>query len=134
MKGTPKGYVKEMCPPKAKQRLKSEASKGIPEVIKVDTCALPTMDGQNLKTSSPSTPLPTTGFSLLDSKRRKRNRSGAKRVAEPETGSTASDAENSNLASSKRRKKSWTSLKEIAQGSGHGIGNNFTNLTVPFFI
>ncbi|KAI3468736.1 hypothetical protein Pfo_025399 [Paulownia fortunei] len=148
MRGTPKGYVKEICPPKAKPLLKVETAKAaveklpslakattcIAEVNKVDTVALPMVDGQNFETSCPTTPLPTTGLSLLDLKRRKRNRSGAKKVAEPETSSTAADAEKSIHASSKRRKKSWTSLKEIAQSGGHDIGKKFTNLTIPFFI
>ncbi|KAK6137466.1 hypothetical protein DH2020_028823 [Rehmannia glutinosa] len=129
MRGTPKGYVKEMCPQKAKPTLKLETAKSsvdkcpssakattnTPEVNKVDIVDLPTVDGQNLETSSPATPLPTTFLSLLDSKRRKRNRSGAKKVTEPETSLTAGDEEKSKQASSKRRKKSWTSLKEIAQ-------------------
>ncbi|KAK6137483.1 hypothetical protein DH2020_028736 [Rehmannia glutinosa] len=148
MRGTPKGYVKEMCPQKAKPTLKLETAKSsvdkcpssakattnTPEVNKVDIVDLPTVDGQNLETSSPATPLPTTFLSLLDSKRRKRNRSGAKKVTEPETSLTAGDEEKSKQASSKRRKKSWTSLKEIAQSGGNDIGNNNTNLTIPFFI
>ncbi|KAK6152114.1 hypothetical protein DH2020_014749 [Rehmannia glutinosa] len=148
MRGTPKGYVKEICPPKAKPTLKLETAKfsvdkcpssakattNTAEVNKVDIVDLPTVDGQNLETSSPATPLPTTFLSLLDSKRRKRNRSGAKKVAEPETSFTAGDEEKSKQVSSKRRKKSWTSLKEIAQSGGNDIGSNFTNLTIPFFV
>ncbi|KAL0329801.1 UNVERIFIED_CONTAM: hypothetical protein Sradi_4966800 [Sesamum radiatum] len=149
MRGTPKGYVKEICPPQAKPPLKIEsaisavekrasssiATKSIAKVNKVDTVALPTIDEQNLETSSPATPLPTTALSLLDSKRRKRTRSGVKKAAAPETISTASDAEKSINASSKRRKKSWTSLKEIAQSSEHEISKKkLTNSTIPFFI
>ncbi|XP_011080956.1 uncharacterized protein LOC105164092 [Sesamum indicum] len=149
MRGTPKGYVKEICPPNAKPPLKIESAisavekcassaittKSIVKVNKVDTVALPTIDEQNLETSSPATPLPTTALSLLDSKRRKRTRSGVKKAAAPETISTAADAEKSINASSKRRKKSWTSLKEIAESSEHEISKKkLTNSTIPFFI
>ncbi|KAL7160098.1 hypothetical protein ABFS83_01G071600 [Erythranthe nasuta] len=144
MRGTPKGYIKDIRPPpKAKPPLKSksflqerrslsETSRSIPEVNKADAAALPTMDGHNnLETSSPATPLPVKRLTLLDSKR-KRKRSGAKKVAEPEINSTA---ENSVPASSKKRKKSWTTLKEIAQSSSkHDNGNKLSNLTIPFFI
>ncbi|KAL2238222.1 UNVERIFIED_CONTAM: hypothetical protein Sindi_1013900, partial [Sesamum indicum] len=113
MRGTPKGYVKEICPPNAKPPLKIESAisavekcassaittKSIVKVNKVDTVALPTIDEQNLETSSPATPLPTTALSLLDSKRRKRTRSGVKKAAAPETISTAADAEKSINAS-----------------------------------
>ncbi|KAI3468808.1 hypothetical protein Pfo_025471 [Paulownia fortunei] len=147
MRGTPKGYVKEICPPQAKPPSKLEHAQSfvekcpslakatsIAKVNTVDTVALPTVDGLILETSCPATPLPTTTLSLLDSKRRKRNKSGAKKVVEPETSSTAADAEKSTHASIKRRKKSWTSLKEIAESSGHDISKKLTNLTIPFFI
>ncbi|KAG8374954.1 hypothetical protein BUALT_Bualt10G0049200 [Buddleja alternifolia] len=139
MRGTPKGYVKAICPPKAKPPSKSEPTtsaieerttilaKGTSGLAKVDTVALPEVVGQNLETSGPATPLPATCLSLLDSKRRKRSRSVAKKAAEPET----DDAEKSLHESSKRRRKTWTSLKEIAS-SEHG--KKLSNLTIPFFI
>ncbi|KAL8064179.1 hypothetical protein ABFX02_01G074000 [Erythranthe guttata] len=143
MRGTPKGYIKAIRPPKAKPPLKSksslqkrrslsEPSRSIPEVNTADASAFPTMDvHNNLETSFPATPLPVTRLTLLDSKR-KRKRSGAKKVAEPEINSTA---ENSVPASSKKRKKSWTTLKEIAQSSSkHDNGNKLSSLTIPFFI
>ncbi|KAL6549988.1 hypothetical protein OROMI_020476 [Orobanche minor] len=206
MRGTPKGYLREICPAKAKPPLKLETSESsvqrhpssgkttsiggevtkidtIPlltvhgqnletsspatplpiakpplkletsesaverhpssgkattsiggEVTKIDTIHLPTVHGQNLETSSPTTPLPTSGLSLLDSKRRKRNRSHAKKVVETETSSNAGDAEKSKHGSGKRRKRSWTSLKEIAESGGNENSKKLTSFTVPFLI
>ncbi|KAH0678521.1 hypothetical protein KY284_019606 [Solanum tuberosum] len=66
--------------------------------------------------AGPATPLSTvTVTSLLDSKKRKRNRKGSKKKAEPQDGSSMTDAEKTVSTSSKRKKKSWTSLKEIAE-------------------
>lgn len=139
IRGTPNGYVKEICPPKPKPTLKSKKagenrlSLGNATTT-IDSDALSPLDGQNLDTSSPATPLPTTSLSFLESKRRKRNRSSAKKVAEPQSSAAAADLEKSSHASSKRRKKSWTSLKEIAESSGQDIGKKLTDLTIPFFI
>lgn len=134
MRGTPKGYVKEISPKNPKPALRSKktrenhpSSKNAPAT----TEALFPLDGQNLEASSP---LPMTGLSLLDSKRRKRNRSGAKKVVEPLISSAAADSEKSIQASSKRRKKTWTSLKEIAESSGQDVGKKLNDLTIPFFI
>ncbi|XP_051151214.1 uncharacterized protein LOC127265464 [Andrographis paniculata] len=154
MRGTPKGYMKEICPPKAKP-LQSAAEKQasskkpaatIPSFIALDTPAVPTADSQNLEASSrqnqeassPVPSLPTVGISLLDSRRKKRNRSAAKKVVEHEhaqaTMDTDTDAGKS-MSSNKRRKKSWTSLKEIAQSNEHDASKNrLSNLTIPFFI
>ncbi|KAL3812420.1 hypothetical protein ACJIZ3_013688 [Penstemon smallii] len=136
MRGTPKGYVKEICPPKAKSlpvKL-NLAAKSVVEkhtIAEVSTIALK----HNPETSLPETPLPKNGLTLLDSKRRKRNRSIAKKVPDPESTSTAVDAEKNTIgASSKRRRKSWTSLKEIAQSSVKDTSKNFANLTIPFLI
>lgn len=84
-------------------------------------------DGPKLKASPP-------GLSLLDSKRRKRNRSGAKKEGEPCISSAAEGLEKSIQASSKRRKKSWTSLKEIAESSSGQDGKKFMDSTIPFLI
>ncbi|KAH6782918.1 hypothetical protein C2S52_007877 [Perilla frutescens var. hirtella] len=138
MRGTPNGYVKEICPPKPKPALKLKKARETAtttEHEKVDSDALLPLDRQNLETSSPATPLPETGLSLLDSKRRKRNRSYAKKVAEPQISSAAVDLEKSIQSSSKRRKKSWTSLKQIADSSGQkDIGKKLLDLTIPLFI
>lgn len=149
MRGTPKGYVKEIGPPKAKPPSKFQPTKlavekhagsakpttGILTASQADAIDLPTADGQNVEASNPASPLRTTGVSLLDSKRRKRNRSSAKKVVEHETISTEAIAEKSIQSSNKRRKKSWTSLKEIAQSSEHDAGKKkFRNLIIPFFI
>ncbi|KAL8531413.1 hypothetical protein ACS0TY_008136 [Phlomoides rotata] len=137
MRGTSKGYLKEICPPKPKPALKLKAECAVEKhhslmkattatTKKVDFVALSPLAGQNFETSSPATP----NLSLLDSKRRKRNRS-TKKVVESEP---TAEADKSLHVSSKRRKKSWTSLKEIAESSWNDVGNKTTNLSIPFFI
>ncbi|KAJ8555770.1 hypothetical protein K7X08_013266 [Anisodus acutangulus] len=84
--------------------------------------------------ASPATPLPTVPVtSLLDSKRRKRNRTGSKKKAEPQDGSFTTDAEKTVATSSKRNKKSWTSLKEIAESQSSN-SRKFSNISVPFIL
>lgn len=77
--------------------------------------------------SGPATPLTT--MTLLESKMKKRNRSGAKKTTASE-----SVTEKSVNTSNRRRRKSWSSLKEIAESNDNDNDNNrrFMNLTVPF--
>ncbi|XP_009799486.1 uncharacterized protein [Nicotiana sylvestris] len=85
-------------------------------------------------TASPATPLSTvTVTSLLDSKRKKRNRTGFKKKVEPQVGSSATDAEKTVSISSKRKRKSWTSLKEISESEGSS-SRKFSNISVPFVL
>ncbi|CAA0820499.1 Unknown protein [Striga hermonthica] len=123
VRGTPKDHLKEICPRKAKPPVKLEAPH-------VDAIGLPTSGEQNLEMSCPETPSPATGLSLLDSKRRKRNRSSVKKVTGDASAINADDEEKSKQGSTKRRKRSWTSLKEIAESGS----KKFANVTVPFFI
>lgn len=140
--------MKELCPPKAKLPSKSDLAKlngdkfAKAEVItaskdaavsKVDqivsqeiTCSDPVND-------SPTTPMTKVG-TLLDTKRRKRNRSGSKKSAESESSSVPADSEKVSIASSKRKRKSWTSLKDIAERSEQDSSCNFANLSIPFCI
>ncbi|XP_073127767.1 uncharacterized protein [Henckelia pumila] len=149
LRGRPKGYLQEISPPKTKQPSRFDAANYVverstsltqstPTTVeannKMATVAFPITDRQSLEPSSPSTPLPTTGRSLLDSNRRKRNRPSAKKAAEPDGNSTAADTEKSRCTSSKRRRKSWTSLKEIAQNAEHDSIKRFNNLTIPLFM
>ncbi|CAL5356380.1 unnamed protein product [Camellia sinensis] len=136
-RGTPQGHMKEICPPKAKPSFKLEPScstviksvkleegaTGNKEVKKVDEIASPaiTTDDPVIDSPAPATPSVRTGPTLLEAKRRKRNRSGAKKAAESESNSTTTVAENSASAANKRNRKSWTSLKEIAESSEHVI-------------
>ncbi|KAH0694929.1 hypothetical protein KY285_022026 [Solanum tuberosum] len=84
--------------------------------------------------AGPATPLSTvTVTSLLDSKKRKRNRTGSKKKAEPQDGSSMTDAEKTVSTSSKRKKKSWTSLKEIAESQSSN-SRKFSNISVPFIL
>ncbi|KAL1541820.1 hypothetical protein AAHA92_25994 [Salvia divinorum] len=139
MRGTPNGYVKEMCPPKPKpppslKNVRENHPSSGNATTTVECSALLPLDGQDLEGSSLATPLSKTGLSLLDSKRRKTNRPGTKRADEPRISSAAADTEKSTQASRKRRKRAWTSLKEIAESSGQDVGKKFTNSMVPFFI
>ncbi|THG15901.1 hypothetical protein TEA_008936 [Camellia sinensis var. sinensis] len=149
-RGTPQGHMKEICPPKAKPSFKlgpscstviksvklEEGATGNKEVKKVDEIASPaiTTDDAVKDSPAPATPSVRTGLTLLEAKRRKRNRSGAKKAAESESNSTTTVAENSVSAANKRKRKSWTSLKEIAESSEHGNSQNLSNLRIPFFI
>ncbi|MCD9643467.1 hypothetical protein HAX54_030976 [Datura stramonium] len=84
--------------------------------------------------AGPATPLSTVAVtSLLDSKRRKRNRTGSKKKVEPQDGSSMTDTEKTVQTSSKRKKKSWTSLKEIAESQSSN-SRKFSNISVPFIL
>lgn len=103
------------------------------EVIKMDEISLPAISEETPTIDCPTTPaVVKTGTTLLDSKRRKRNRSAAKKPAEPENISTSIDKEKTSCNSRKRRKKSWTGLKEIAESSENKT--NITNLRIPFLM
>ncbi|KAF3966831.1 hypothetical protein CMV_009105 [Castanea mollissima] len=155
-RGTPKGHVKEICPSKAKTSLKSEPAKsrlqkspslvvtrGKDDTYKTNEIASPALAMENPTTNGPVTPLvPTTdspvtplvssGSTLLEARRRKRNRSALKKPAGPEN-STPIDVEKT-VSSNKRRRKSWTSLKEIAESTDYVSSRNITNLAIPLFI
>ncbi|KAJ6341802.1 hypothetical protein OIU78_009867 [Salix suchowensis] len=84
-------------------------------IIKIDETALPAISVSTCITNSPETPQPSSEFSLLDAKKRKRNRS-AKSTELSESSSAAMDAEKTvSSTSSKRKRKAWTSLKEIVE-------------------
>ncbi|EEF32658.1 conserved hypothetical protein [Ricinus communis] len=146
-RGCAKGYMKEIWPSKPKQKPSAESkpSKSIPErsvslenvsgikdeMVKMDEITLPPLSGDTCITNSPATPLVKSGATLLDAKRRKRNKSGAK---ETDSNKASKDSERTVNASSKRKRKSWTSLKEIAESKEHDSTRNVTNLTIPFLI
>ncbi|KAG5563241.1 hypothetical protein RHGRI_005855 [Rhododendron griersonianum] len=147
-RGTPRGHTKEICPPKAKPPMKSKSSRPIvlksvnsekptmsnPEVKRTDEIASPAMTTVDLVTETPATPSVSTCTTLLEAKRRKRNRSASKKAAEPESNSAALDAEKSVGTSNKRKKKPWTSLKEIAEHSERGNNRSLRHLAIPFLI
>ncbi|KAL0012892.1 hypothetical protein SO802_008000 [Lithocarpus litseifolius] len=153
-RGTPKKHMKDICPSKAKTYLKSEPAKsrlqkctslekvtrGKDDTYKTNEIASPVLK----KSAGPATPLvPTTespvnplvsrGSTLLEARRRKRNRSALKKPAGPENNSTPIDVEKC-VSSSKRRRKSWTSLKEIAESTEYVSSRNIANLAIPLFI
>ena len=158
-RGTPKGHTKEICPSKAKASLKSEPAKcrlqkctslekvtrGKDDTYKTNEIASPALARENPTTNGPVTPLvPATdspmtplvsssGSTLLEARRGKRNRSALKKPAGPENNSTPIDVEKT-VSSNKRRRKSWTSLKEIAESTEYVSSRNITNLAIPLFI
>ncbi|XP_057462944.1 uncharacterized protein LOC130753039 isoform X1 [Actinidia eriantha] len=135
-RGTPQGHMKELCPPKAKPSLKSEPSHStILKPVNSEEGATGNIEVKKTdEIASPTTPSVRTGTTLLEGKRRKRNRSGSKKVAESESNSAAIDAETCGSTSNKRKRKSWTSLKEIAESGEHDNNRNLTNITIPFLI
>ncbi|CAA3026998.1 uncharacterized protein LOC111375117 [Olea europaea var. sylvestris] len=170
VRGTPKGYMKEICPPKAKQFSNSDPAKsevastnieanevdntvGLPVAAVVEgpsiitevgstnieanemdnTVGLPVAAAvEGPSTSSPGTPLPSLGVSLLESMRRKRSRSSIKKISQTENSLADANAENSVSASKKRKRKSWTSLKDIVESSKNDTNQKLTSLTIPF--
>nr|GMD74906.1 Ribonuclease P protein component 4 like [Ipomoea batatas] len=112
-RGTARGYLKQICPPKDRPSTKG------------DHIALP---------DEPSTPSLRMDFSLLDSKRKRRNKSGLKKPVESESISTAMDVDQAICTSNKRKRKSWVTLKEMAQSSGQDKSTQFSNISVPFFL
>ncbi|KDP25441.1 hypothetical protein JCGZ_20597 [Jatropha curcas] len=141
-RGTPKGYMKEICPSKPKPSVKSEPSKSMPqksanlekvtkskdEIITIDEITLSKTSADSSITNCPATPSVRSGSTLLDAMRRKRNRSGSKKS---ESNDSAEDGERTVGMSSKRKRKAWTSLKEIAE---HDCTRSVANLTIPFCI
>ncbi|KAL2533372.1 RNAse P [Abeliophyllum distichum] len=150
LRGTSKAYMKEICTRKAKPPSKPDPTKFdvqkcpiLPKVAstnieanEVNTVGLPIAAAvEGPSTSSPATPLPRTGISILESKRRKRSRSSIKKVSQTESSPADVNAENTVSASNKRKKKSWTSLKDIAESSKNNDNyQKLTNLTIPIFI
>ncbi|CAI9755447.1 unnamed protein product [Fraxinus pennsylvanica] len=162
VRGTPKGYTKEICPPKAKRSSDSDSAKfevastnieaneventvGLPSTItEVASTNIEAKEVKNMvdlpiatavegpSTGSPGTPLPRLGVSILESMRRKRSRSSIKKVSQTENSPADANAENSVSASKKRKRKSWTSLKEIVESSKNDANQKLTNLTIPF--
>ncbi|KAK6251299.1 Ribonuclease P subunit [Theobroma cacao] len=145
-RGTPKGHMKEMYPPKLKASsipkvVKSRLKKSVTssgketnkdELNKVDVISLPTIAAEDPTTDGPMTPL-SRGRTLLDGKKRNRNKSGSKRPAESENNLTTLDAGKTVGTSSKRRRKSWMSLCEIVQSSEDNHGN-VPNSRIPFLL
>lgn len=139
-RGTPKSHTKDINPKSKSKETKPEkkslqmhtnpgtetATNVVTEKMEVSNSAA--MEGEVLPLDSPATPLVRT---LLDMKKKKRNKSGSKRPMEPDSLSINGNSEASGGASSKKRRKSWTSLKEIAEANEQS--RNIDNLKIPFF-
>lgn len=147
MRGTPQGYMKELCPPKIKlidnrsdpMKLTIEMDSK-PAIItenrdgnvKIDAIT-PEIEEDAPPMHAPATPA-TTGITLLDSKKRKRNRPGAKKAAESGSSLIVVDAGNSTGTSNKRKRKSWTSLKEIAERNEQEHRHGISKSAIPFVL
>jgi hypothetical protein len=81
----------------------------------------------------PRTPLSKPNSTLLDVKKRKRNKSSLKKSSGSESGSGQIDEKGANT-SFKREQKYWTSLKEIVESKENCNDHKLKNLPVPFFL
>lgn len=128
-RGTLKAHMKEICPPKVNQKTPAK-SKPLSENATVrNEAALPPA------TDSPATPLVRSGTTLLDAKKRKRNRSGSKRrEGSGNTSANNKDEMGVTVGASSKRRKSWMSLKEMTESNEQGSSRNFSNLSIPFLI
>ncbi|KAL8101895.1 hypothetical protein AgCh_033698 [Apium graveolens] len=153
-RGTPRGHLKELYPPKIKthpklkgansklgkapisDRVETSMGDKKPEaalgrdITAVPEVAIPNVPKDDL--NNPVTPLAKTGMTLLEARSKKRNRSKSKKATESQISST--EAGETATASNKRKRKTWTSLKEIAESSDNSNRRNLTELPIPFFI
>lgn len=145
-RGTPKGHMKEMYPPKlkassipkpVKSRLEKFNTSSGEETSKDDLCKVDVTTSLAISAENPTTAAPVTplgrGRTLLDGKKRNRNKSGSKRPAASENVPETPYAEKTIGASSKRRRKSWMSLREIVK-SGEDKNSSTQNSTIPFLL
>ncbi|GAB4834803.1 hypothetical protein Ancab_033071 [Ancistrocladus abbreviatus] len=102
------------------------------ELGKIVRTASP-MISKSAARDSPATPLATAGTSLLESKMRKRKKSGAKKPAESEVRAATMEAEKP-TGTSRKRRKSWTTLKEMAQSSELERSQRINNISIPFVL
>uniref|UniRef100_A0A2P2Q330 Uncharacterized protein n=1 Tax=Rhizophora mucronata TaxID=61149 RepID=A0A2P2Q330_RHIMU len=148
-RGTPKGYMKKICPPKAKPLVKVEPNQSMLRdfttsekganssngIAGKDDMDLPVvLSGYTSITSTPAPLSVGSGTTLLDAKKRKRSRSGSKKPEESDRDSVLPAVEGSANTSSKRKRKSWTTLKEIAASNERESSRNIANLTIPFLL
>ncbi|KAK7258775.1 hypothetical protein RIF29_24360 [Crotalaria pallida] len=144
-RGTPRGHLKGLCPPKRKSKPKSSLESKSPtkpvahqssqlekSIINKDKAketdvfaSQVVAKDKALIGDGPETPSSIGTPTLLEGKKRKRKKSN--KTAKEE------DGEKTVGTSSKRRRKSWTSLKEIAQ-SNEGDKSRVTNLKIPLFL
>lgn len=145
-RGTPKGHLREICPPKT--NLPSKLKTGNPSAQRSDDAEKSNTneveDLEAIETPSPSTGningsltnnnQATSGAKLLDSKRSKRKKVGPKGLNDQTlVGSAPIDARNaSGTSTSKKKRKSWTTLKEIAKSEELERNQRFQKLPIPF--
>ncbi|XWS49944.1 hypothetical protein CRYUN_Cryun12cG0046000 [Craigia yunnanensis] len=141
-RGTPKGHMKEMYPPKSipkavKCRLEKSITSSGKETSKddlneVDVISSPAIAAENPTTDGSMTPS-VRCRTLLDGKKRNRNKSGYKRPVESENNPTTPGAEKTVGSSSKRMTKSWISLREIVE-SNEDNNSNTPNSKIPYLL
>ncbi|CAM8926766.1 unnamed protein product [Rhodiola kirilowii] len=154
-RGTLKGHLKRICPPKDKPapKLKSpiavlaentDTESGArdhasnPTTFKslvTESCCRNRGDAssavvgatlENVCSPAPVTPLVGTYRSLLDTKKRIGYKSGSKK--EPEFNSVKTDATGTNDTSKKRRRKTSTSLKDLVKSSQSNNSSKFSDI------
>ncbi|XP_019445185.1 PREDICTED: uncharacterized protein LOC109348999 [Lupinus angustifolius] len=154
-RGTPKGHVKGLCPPKPKSKHKSNSKSSLKskpstkpikhepsklensiiskdEVNETDVLASQVVaKGPTHIDDSSATPSSIGIPTLLEGNKRKKNSTSKKAAETPSMSAKVGDKTVG--ASSKRRRKSWTSLKEIAQRNEFDK-SRVANLTIPFFL
>ncbi|CAN0914413.1 hypothetical protein LINGRAHAP2_LOCUS28556 [Linum grandiflorum] len=147
-RGTPKGHVKGISPPKPKPKPKpcspnpvtsanpitphkeasTSSNKKDTETMKVDETALPASPGTPLDGNAGATP-------LLEALRRKRNRSKTKKKPEDfESASAAAatlETDETSVGGSRKKRKAWTSLKEIAESNEKDARQKLSNFVLP---
>ncbi|XP_050369888.1 uncharacterized protein LOC126787993 isoform X2 [Argentina anserina] len=161
-RGTSRGHMEAICPPKIKKASDFKPAKSISqtfvtpkkstardnnvgklqtrtptvdaEVSTVNKCTTSsTLEEENPILDIPTTPMVKPVITLLDSKRKRKNKSASKKQAEPENSLAAPEnADNSASTTNKRRRKSWTSLKELAERNEQK--KNISDLSIPFFM
>ncbi|XP_054810895.1 uncharacterized protein LOC129312360 [Prosopis cineraria] len=143
-KGTFKGHMKVICPPKEKspkqskprQALSHESGKSEEEIMNKDEANDTNHSASRVAAidvatiHGPATPPVPSLTTALEGSKRKRNGLGSNKASELASMSAQKDAGKATNTSSKRRRKSWTSLKEIAQSSEHN--SSIANLSIPF--
>lgn len=141
IRGTPRGHMKAICPPKVKAPSKPKPAKIIVQKPKnLEHVVV----NQMVEVASSDVPKDDSvieilsvkvGTSLLEGMRRKRNRSGSKKAVETESSfGGIENAEQAMSTSGKRRRKSWTSLKKIVESKENVSRKSLTDLTIPFII
>lgn len=140
-RGTPKGHIKGITPPKPmmpaaakplaqKVSVMEQTTVSETQVKEKGDEASPVMT-KSVEVDCPVTPSVKPHASLLLDSKRKRKALGFKKTADPEISLPMADTEKTSETSRKRKRKSWTTLKEIAKSSEHERVQKISSVVVP---